>query len=525
MITFFQLVLCIVSQPASNAAAPTKPDTPASRYEAIVASSRKSRIFEGQPSNAKQQVSSSVNEELQKLIDWADECNERFTSEDYMALAEAAMALKKSLLATKYARQATKEAKDPMPYATLIHALCAASEMEEAEAAAAEAAAIFPKSERLYLAHNLIALKYRSLKQPERASGFMKTTIEEILEHVEDRPFYAGHLARCIDTQRDLAAKCGHQQELEQCLQVWASRFTQRLHMHLAKAAAGDEKLRLSQEELKAIGLNYQAAIEINNRMERGNSQNVCKEWLQALAKCERGPDLLDTWYIESKQALDCTVKALSPQLHFDEVQLLLSHLVEENASSPPSYAKYNETHRRYLAHMKATIAFLGQHERHQQALGASVDWNGLIDHALGQTDRPYVLIHLCDPFSPNLRLGVAHATRFNERSGDKIKRAVIAVQSGLSWDVGNKRFYRTTGQTPAQEEAAIAELGKQLGVPGMALLRRDREIFQLLKPEFYPINLLIDREGKIAGILSGPEREKVDRLVELANTKQQFGN
>jgi len=121
------------------------------------------------------------------------------------------------------------------------------------------------------------------------------------------------------------------------------------------------------------------------------------------------------------------------------------------------------------------------------------------------------------------MRLGAAQATRLNFRPGDKVPRRIIAVQSGLSWDAGNKRFYRAADQTAAQEQVALDELAKSVAVPGgIGLLRRDSELYRLLKPELFPVNVLVDGEGKIAGILTGPEREKVDRLLELANPKSE---
>jgi hypothetical protein len=95
-----------------------------------------------------------------------------------------------------------------------------------------------------------------------------------------------------------------------------------------------------------------------------------------------------------------------------------------------------------------------------------------------------------------------------------------MAVQSGISYQPDGNRLVRDPLATPENEQQAIAKLGEALSIPGrLTLLLRDSFAARALNAKLWPVNILIDSQGTVREVLTGPEREKVVSLFELSKS------
>jgi hypothetical protein len=512
------LALCILGQDTSQLA-----DSPAARYKAALQHFTQSSRKRGLSSDDKRKLRDTMISELRGLLEWESGFSGPLSSEDCIALSEAANRLRKPDIAVHYATQSLTGAKDIEPYVVLVRSLCNASQMDLADARASEAISLFPQSTRAYLLWNFIALRYRALNAHDRAYEYMIRTTDAVLANGDYNEFFIRHLKTCIEQARQLAERASRVHEFQNQLFTWNDQVNTELSKRIQVPETTSIEIEMSLVDLAAVSMQSQALVVINQEMVDGDVEYIYDQWISSLVSAKLTPNTKATRLGHLKIATTSMAKSLSPQIEgarlerrLQEALTLLSgnetagQVVSEDQVTP-------RVHAATLNEIKDAIRLLQQHQRHRQIVGKSKVPEWRAEHNALETGEQFTLLHVFNPFAKNLPDGLKSIDQLRIDRYRHIRISFAAVQSGLAWDAGNRRLYRVPSQTVAQEASAIEELKRRLRLrEDVRLISLQSDEFKLLEPAYLPLNVLMDADGKVRCILTGPEPEKVLRLAAL---------
>jgi hypothetical protein len=349
----------------------------------------------------------------------------------------------------------------------------------------------------------------------------MIATTNSIMMNIDRGPFFATHLSRCLDECNALADRTARHQEIRQLAEKWFKMLSKRLQEEIQLWRVSDGRLTLTDDRMKIVGYKSRALFALACCFNSSDAGQILCQWAELLTECAHISDLFHTLSKEVNLLLAETAKGLSPDLSCADLQRSLSATVAslENAHFDNDALRVKSEE--LCDQVKATIDLLAQHERHQTLVGSKLFLDVLGDEN-NKEEPAYVLVHLFNPFSKSLHSGVRGIQQASLGPSGKsaFKPSFIAIQSGLAFHPSGQRLIQSVGQTADDEAQALSQAKRFLGLPGdVRLLRNETKEFQLLRPKFFPVNILLDPLGNVVSVLTGPEPEKVRRLLHLVKS------
>ncbi len=505
MITVLFILLAAPDVPDS-----TSPGEIASSYRRIVAAYKADMKEAGQSRELRERASQVMAKGLELLIDRAAIAgHERLNESDYIALSESAERLRRLNSALGFAQLAIASGRQIESYITLVRCLCRVDQVEEAESSFAEAKEKFAQSQQLYLLPNFLALKHRTLGQHQKAFEYYRQTIDLIVNVVDDSPFFQAHLKRCLEEADDMAARCGKQGETPKNLLHWKQTLQSRLEVRLAGLAA------ISREELEALALYFSALIAVEERRAPENAETLLCNWMVTIRNLDKGNTL---WYAGVPSWADAASRSLSPSFDGTAIEACVAESIKAINNLPNANQTQCLVASDAAKRLSTLKTLIGQHRRHRELIGRSLPFprSEIKDAAAARL----MLIHLVNPLSKSADEGLkslrARHAELDSVSGIVVQ--VFAVQSGAVWDAQRNRLFREEPPSTADEAQALEVIRRATGTrETIHILPRDGELAAALQPELYPLNILLDANQKVLGILTGTEPEKLNRLVRLA--------
>jgi pentatricopeptide repeat protein len=497
------------------------PGSIANQYKAIIQEYKQNLSASGKTRELGSRTAASIHRQLQTLLDNAEQTDTAMLEmDDLIALSESAERLKQSEKAVSYARLAAERADDIKAYVTLVRCLCAVGRTDEAEKVVCDANAKFSGAEKQYLPHNILALKYRGLKEYDKAYQHMDRTVALLLTQTNRAPFYVAHLARCLDDLWELATQVGRAQEFALKLEKMRAQMIDQLGDRLGQPQAGSNALQLTPDALLFNRLARQTLLVVEERLANGHPEGVLNDWLESLTNCKRsGNDIDAPWQAEVHLFLAQFNRSLAPSFTGTAIERRLTDIAAQLKRMETNATTTTEAQALLIDELNRTLGIVKQHHRHRELVGRRLNLDNPSNESSEDADHCFLLVHVIDPTAKLTRQGLQSISSpvFKRAEMSQVKIRFMASQVGLAWDSQKRRFYRFADQSAEEERDALAEFQRAARIPEkIYLLPKDSREAQLLRVEHFPVNILLDPDGKVVAILTGPEPEKLRALVKL---------
>jgi len=479
------------------------PDGIAKEYDTVVAKYAAAVKAAGESQGAIAIATSELSVELSDLLKRGEAVPDgQLSCEDLIALSKAAERLNNGDVSFKFARSAVQIADRIDAYTMVVRRLCDRHLVQEAETEIIEAHKRFPKDEKLYLLHNVLALEYTHLGELTKAFDHMSTTATLVCEQVEQGPFYVLHIEHCIDQLMYLGVAIGKTADVQSILNHCFERVDalRRASVRRAKGDSNpDSRGSSSPDDWIKLRRTCQSLVAVELRREGGNPEAILEDWVKVLNECHGAASFdIAVWCEEIAQVTKECEAALSPgaagvriRKCLDEVVSLLN---DEGTASV-------EIRRATLARVERVRAIIEEHVRHRELVGKQLvlykQWN----------ERPRAeleLLHVCDPLSQTCRQGVLSVQAASDKldESQQVKVRFVMVQNSLS----------------SSDTRIMTEARKKIGLlKEVDVVTRESPEWRQLASTYLPLNILVDGTGTVIEVAAGPQRQKCEQVFRRA--------
>ena len=489
--------------------------SPSEGYDAVMQTFKDDLVNAADLPDRRKAAKETMEKSLSQLLEGANAFQDKTIAQsDLIALAGASLRLKRYEQATHFARRAATGDVTFDAYVMLVKCLCAQSQPHDALRVCKECSSRFAEHERLYLLFNLVAFEFGRLHYHEGAYECMTTTIDLVSRQVQQHDFYVGHLDRCFT---ELNIHATHLKEPKRCIErvarvreaLWCSLET--TINTAARDAAG--LLAGPPSLLGECGRICQGVMVCDAHMLPVVNQSGADKWLQLLSEVSLTRENEANWCHEVESALAAVPATLAPQVTVLGLRERLE-LLSERIGHLDHEGDKKAVVTRMMRKMDGVRRGVEQHERCTSLVGQQL-CETLFNGNITDGNTTLRVVHICNPFAegfqPALRSAQKALTKYTN-----VHTVYAMVQCGAAYDVRAKRVYKAL-LSIEEERANASEIFSAIGGPKeVTVLPSDSDDITKLKPEYFPLNILLDAKCRVVGIVGGPERDKMDRLLKL---------